>query len=101
VIAIDQDRLGAQGDRVYAEGPYEIWAKPLADGSKAVGVFNRQDTWTKEATVYLDLAALGFKNGASARDIWQGKDLGVLRGRAAFKVPAHGVVLLKLKGVPK
>jgi alpha-galactosidase len=43
VIAIDQDRLGKQADRVWAEGSQEIWARPLADGSKAVGIFNRFD----------------------------------------------------------
>ena len=37
VIAIDQDALGKQGDRVYAEGPVEIWAKPLKDGSDGGG----------------------------------------------------------------
>ena len=41
VIAVDQDPAGKQGDRVSAEGPIEIWARSLADGSKAVGVFNR------------------------------------------------------------
>ena len=40
VIAIDQDALGKQGDRVYAEGPVEIWAKPLTGGRKAVAIFN-------------------------------------------------------------
>jgi len=96
VIAIDQDRLGVQGDRVYAEGPSEFWARPLADGSKAVGVFNRRDTWTKEAYIDVDLRALGFEGGAKVRDIWQGKDLGVLKGTFKLKVPAHGVALLKI-----
>jgi alpha-galactosidase len=33
VIAIDQDPLGIQGDRLSAVGPLEIWSKPLLDGS--------------------------------------------------------------------
>ncbi len=44
VIAIDQDPLGKQGDRVSAVGPVEIWAKPLKGGDKAVALFNRDDT---------------------------------------------------------
>ena len=40
VIAIDQDPLGKQAERIYAEGPIEIWARPLADGSAALAVFN-------------------------------------------------------------
>lgn len=43
VIAIDQGALGKQADRVRAEGSLEIWARPLTDGSKAVGIFNRFD----------------------------------------------------------
>src|SRR5207253_4799119 len=37
VIAIDQDALGKQGDRLYAEGPVEIWAKPLRSEERRVG----------------------------------------------------------------
>ena len=38
VIAVDQDAAGREGDRVSAEGPIEVWARPLADGSRAVGI---------------------------------------------------------------
>ncbi len=41
VIAVDQDPAGKQGDRVWAQGPIEVWSRTLADGSKAVGIFNR------------------------------------------------------------
>jgi alpha-galactosidase len=44
VIAVDQDPLGKQGYRVHQEGPYEVWTKLMADGSKVVGLFNRQRT---------------------------------------------------------
>jgi alpha-galactosidase len=33
VIAIDQDPLGKQGDRVSAEGPFEVWSKPSASST--------------------------------------------------------------------
>src|SRR5215471_14779186 len=36
VIAVDQDPLGVQGRRVRRDGKQEIWAKQLADGSRAV-----------------------------------------------------------------
>ena len=94
VIAVDQDRLGQQGDRVSAEGPIEIWAKPLADGSKAVGVFNRHPT-AISATV--DFKQLGFRKPVQVRDIWQAKDLGKMQEPYAVLVPAHGVVFLRVK----
>ena len=94
LIAIDQDPLGAQGDRVKAEGPLEIWAKPLAGGSKAVGLFNLSDL---PAYVEVDFADLGFAGAVKARDVWAGKDLGPLKTYKAM-VPAHGVALLRLAG---
>ena len=41
VIAVDQDPLGMQGRKVRDNGPQEVWMKPLADGSRAVILFNR------------------------------------------------------------
>ena len=94
VIAIDQDPLGKQGDRVSTEGPLEIWAKPLADGSKAVGVFNRHAT---ALSIPVDFKQLGFNGTVQARDIWQAKDLGALNDLYTVIVPPHGVILLKVK----
>jgi alpha-galactosidase len=93
VIAIDQDRLGKQADGVRAERSQEIWARPLADGSKAVGTFNRFD-W--QQTIDVDLRELGFKGSVKARDIWVAKDLGTLTNKYVAHVPGHGVLLLKV-----
>ncbi len=43
VLAVDQDPLGKQATRVKedVESGIEIWARPLADGTMAVGLFNR------------------------------------------------------------
>jgi alpha-galactosidase len=95
VIAIDQDRAGHQGDRVKAEGQLEIWAKPLAGGAKAVGLFNTSDV---PARMELNLAEVGFKGPVKARDVWAAKDLGRLSGHYSVDVPEHGVVLLRLGG---
>ena len=94
VIAIDQDSLGKQGDRVTAEGPVEIWAKPLADGSKAVGIFNRHAT---ALSIPVDFTQLGFTGSVQVRDIWQAKDLGTMKDPYPVTVPPHGVVLLRIK----
>jgi alpha-galactosidase len=92
VIAIDQDPLGRQGDRLRNEGPLEIWTRPLAGGGKAVGLFNTSDL---PANMALDFDAAGFQGPVRARDIWAAKDLGKLKAYRAV-VPAHGVVLLRL-----
>jgi alpha-galactosidase len=93
VIAIDQDPLGKQGDRVSAVGPVEIWAKPLKGGAKAIALFNRDDT---ALPITLKLSDVGFNAGAKARDVWQAKDLGKLQGTYTATVPRHGVSLLIL-----
>lgn len=94
VIAVDQDKLGKQGDRVSEEGPIEIWTRPLADGSKAVGVFNRLAT-PLSATV--DFRQLGFDGAVQVRDIWQVKDLDTMNVPYTVTVQPHGVVFLRVK----
>lgn len=94
VIAVDQDPLGRQGFRVTQEGPFEIWMKPMADGCKVVGLFNRQRT-VEQMTV--NFSQIGIQSQASVRDLWMKNDLGTFRESYSAYVPAHGVVLVKIK----
>jgi alpha-galactosidase len=94
VIAIDQDPAGKQGDRVSAEGPLEIWGRPLADGSKAVGLFNRH---SGPMAMQVNFHDLGFRNAVKVRDVWAAKDLGSMESYKAI-VPAHGIILLRISG---
>ncbi len=94
VVAVDQDSRGVQGHRVWEEGPYEIWTKPLADGSTAVGLFNRGED---AEDIKLDFSAIGAPSSASVRDLWARKDLGSFTGSFTAKVPRHGVALVKVK----
>ena len=88
VIAVDQDLLGRQGDRVSAEGPFEVWTKPLRDGSVAVGLFNRgEDT---EAMSLPAASALGLKSVTSIQDVWSPGNT----TKGPWMVPGHGVELL-------
>jgi alpha-galactosidase len=96
VIAIDQDPLGRQGDRIYAEGPIEIWARPLKSGGKAVAIFNFGASTLSTASIGLHLKDLGFGPTASARDVWAAKDLGRIKDDYAVTLPAHAVQLLIL-----
>lgn len=94
VIAVDQDPLGKQGFRVAQEGPFEIWMKPLADGSKAIGLFNRQRTIE---SVRVNFSQIGVRGAAQVRDLWLKKDLGVFTGSFSAYVPSHGVVLVSIE----
>jgi alpha-galactosidase len=77
VIAVDQDRLGVQAHRVWEEGPLEIWMKPLADGSKAVGLFNREQGTLNMTVRFRDI---GVAEAATVRDVWKSKDVGLFHG---------------------
>jgi alpha-galactosidase len=93
VIAVDQDPLGVQGDRVRETGPFEIWSKPLRGGDVAVGLFNRSNT---PYPMTLRLKDVGITGAVHASDVWSQKDLGRLRGSYTATVPRHGVVMLIL-----
>jgi alpha-galactosidase len=97
VIAIDQDALGKQGDRIYAEGPVEIWSKPLKDGSKALAIFNFTDTTAEMRGIGLHLKEARLGAHVTARDVWAAKDLGKIGDDYKVSVPKHGVVLLVMK----
>ena len=90
-VAIDQDPLGKQGDRLYQSGDFDVWTKPLSNGRVAVGLFNR--SWDNRE-VSVDLAEIGFKSGANLRDVWKQQDLGRHTGVFTDVIPKHGVTLL-------
>jgi alpha-galactosidase len=92
VIAVDQDRAGIQGHRISEEGPLDVWMKPLADGSKALGLFNRGDTTLPVTLVFKDA---GLPRTARLRDLWAQKDLGTFVESFTAAVPKHGVVMVK------
>ncbi len=93
VIAVNQDALGREGERAYAEGPLEVWSKPLEGGAMAVALFNRT---TGAARMTLRLKDAGWQGRATARDLWRHEDAGELKDDSTWTVPGHGVVLLRL-----
>jgi alpha-galactosidase len=90
VIAIDQDKLGRQGDRVSQEGVKEIWSKPLSGGRVAIGMFNRGTVETPITFKMTDEAA----KAVAVTDVWSGKQITPKNGEVTATVPPHGVVLL-------
>jgi alpha-galactosidase len=93
VIAVDQDRLGKQGDRAFAVGMTEIWTRPLTDGALAAGLFNRDN---EEHPITLHLRDIGFSDNARLRDLWKHQDVSASGGSYTVTVPAHGVVMLRV-----
>ena len=93
VLAVNQDPLVKQGYRVEnKEGSYEIWAKDLADGSKAVAFFNISN---EEQDISITADKLG-KQG-KVRDLWRQKDIGKLKTNPTVKVNPHGTGFFSIK----
>ena len=93
VIDIDQDSLGKQGRIVRKTDEEFILAKPLEDGSLAVGLFNLT---TAPRTLSVSWKDLGVSGKLRARDVWRQHDLGSFKSAYSTEVPAHGVELVRL-----
>jgi alpha-galactosidase len=96
VIAIDQDPLGMEGRRVARQGDLEVYSRQLADGGRAVVLFNRGKD-DKEITVKWEDIGYPGTLSAAVRDLWQHKDLGKFSGKFSANVVSHGVVTVRIK----
>ncbi|MFE0330976.1 glycoside hydrolase family 27 protein [Streptomyces sp. NPDC058960] len=95
LLAVNQDRLGAGGRRVRDDGDTEVFAKPLSDGSVAVGLFNRG---SGTATITATAAQVGLTGGPfTLTDLWTGGTSST-SGQISASVPAHGVAVFKMTG---
>jgi alpha-galactosidase len=99
VIAVDQDPLGMQGRKVRDNGPQEVWMKPLADGSRAVILFNR-GTEAGDIAVSWEEIGLAPAGQALVRDLWKKADAGSFRGRFEAKAGPHDVVMVRITPEP-
>jgi len=95
VIALDQDSLGRQGERLSARDGVEFWIKPLADGGRAIGVFNRNDA---ARPVSFTWAEAGLATAPHAvRDLWLHRDLAPGGDGWGGSILAHDVLLLRVR----
>ena len=93
VIEIDQDPLGKGAALVQSGEGWEVWARPLADGSVAAGLYN---TSLRERVVPFDLEKAGILCKWRVRDVWRQEDVGVFMGRYEASVPGHATHLIRL-----
>jgi alpha-galactosidase len=107
IIAVNQDRLGKPAVRVKeirlqslssSSGRHEnrVHAKPLADGSLALGFFNLSEN---EDEVSIALSDLDLSGSVAVRNLWERKDLGRMEGKITLSVPAHGSQMVKVTGL--
>src|SRR5262249_33373428 len=97
VLAVNQDPLGKTARRVARDGWVEVWARPLADGTMAVGLFNRGIAGAPVTAKWSDL---GLSGRLPVRDLWLQNELPDASDTFSATVPRHGAVLVKI-GTPK
>ncbi len=99
-IAINQDALGRQAYHVGAisHGPEvaSVWAKPLEDGSIAVGLFNLGERNGRLVMVAWEALGLIENRPCRVRDVWRGEELGVFSGSFTTRVDRHDVALVTI-----
>ena len=96
VLAINQDSLGKEAKCVRREGDLRVYAKDLANGSKAVGFFNVGTNGPTNVTVrWSDLGLRG--DSHPVRDLWRQKDLGKFKAEFKLPVAPHGAELISVK----
>lgn len=98
VIAVNQDVLGKQATRIIDNGNIQVYLKPLADGSVAVGVFNLGETPEKYR---LDLKAVNLSGNYTIRDLWRQLDVATSATNYDMTVNRHGVKLFKITASKK
>jgi alpha-galactosidase len=96
VIAIDQDALGKQGTRAYAEGEVEVWSRHLSSGAMAVAVINTADN-SRFSThpFHLDLDKLGLHGSQQAKNLWTGKTIELTNGMP-LELASHDVLMVRI-----
>ena len=95
VIAVNQDKLGVQGNKKKSDNDLEVWAGPLDGGAVTVVLLNRG---TSSANVTAEWTDIGLKSStkATVRDLWKLKDIGVMQDSVTSAVVSHGVAMYKI-----
>jgi hypothetical protein len=94
VINVNEDGLKRPAHRIRKNGDIEVWARPLAGGAQAIGLFN---LGSASATITITCDELRACGGYELMDLWlKDKDQRTLGPSFSMPVPGHGAELLRL-----
>eukprot|EP00040_Diaphanoeca_grandis_P015303 m.77906 g.77906 ORF g.77906 m.77906 type:complete len:409 (+) comp25062_c0_seq3:21-1247(+) len=97
VIAINQDDLITAGDRLRGvEGGTQVWVRDLANGDKAVVLYNSGNHKTP-LQINVTWSELGLSPGPhGVRDLWARKSLGMVNTSYVTTVGPHDVSFIRI-----
>ena len=93
VIDVDQDPRGKQARIVRRDADSLVMAKPMVDGSLAVGLFNLAEF---DRPVSVSWKELGIRGPFRVRDIWRQKELGTAEDTYSENIGWHGAKLIRM-----
>lgn len=101
IIALNQTDYVYQARRLVDYGDLEVWGKPLIDsmsGNVAVALLNRSEK-AQPITFALQQVGLDASAGYTMKDLWSKETFDTSTATDVEReVPAHGVVVLHIKG---
>jgi alpha-galactosidase len=95
VISIDQDRLGHEATRAYADGEVEVWVRHLEHGAMAVAVLNAGSDRYTTHPFHLNLTRLGLHGPQKGKDLWTGKQV-ALTNDEPIEIASHDILLVRI-----
>lgn len=102
LIAVNQDPLGAQGRRLtgdwnsWESAQFQVWAKPMSDGSVVFALYNLRDGDPRLLTAPWEAVGIHDRRPCRVQELWTGEDLGVHTRYAGVVVPGHDVRVLRV-----
>ncbi|MBS1705260.1 MAG: glycoside hydrolase family 27 protein [Armatimonadetes bacterium] len=105
-ISVNQDPLGVQGrgigynDKDWEGQDFQVWSKPLSDGSIAVAFFNFNGD--RARTMVAPWAALAIHDHRPCHvlDLWTAQEVGTFDRYVEAHVQPHDVVMYKVTPAP-
>src|SRR5580658_1205421 len=95
VIAVNQDRLGRQGSRIYSEGEIDVWTRPLSGGALAIAIVNAGSDRYSTHPFQLNLVKLGMAGPLIGKNLWSGETV-VLKDHQPVELASHDVLLVRI-----
>jgi alpha-galactosidase len=96
LIAVDQDSMGRQGFKVWDDGNFEIWQKPLAGGDIAVCLLNLEIGDKKFTVEWDNMRLKGLEGKYRVKNLWKDTVQGNTGEIFTVTVPARDVVMYRL-----
>lgn len=101
VLAIHHDPLYISGERIYNHtNGAQLWVRPLANGDKAVILFNSQSFNSVDVSMTWEQIGWSATDNINIRCMWGKKELGIFKGGYVAKdVPVHDHYFFRLSKV--